>query len=412
MKSFARYFKPIYLVVLVNIMGFSLLYLYIKPYEDTTIFLGLGVVTLICLAYALILKLKMGDEYLFLIVSMLVSIGIIMLYRLDKNLAIKQIMWLLFGTIMYFACYYTYLKLDIWEKGIYLYLAASFALFMLTLVFGSRIKGANNWIIIGGISIQASEIIKVLYVLFVASYYTHPSMLDIPEFRFKRWDIRISSQLVFIALSYFFIGFLFLQRELGTAFLFFGVFILFLFIFGSSIPVLVLNAGIACLGVVFSYFYFYHIRIRFDMWLNPWKDISNKGYQITQSLFAIGSGGFFGRGLGLGRPDFIPEVHTDFIFSAICEEMGIFGGMAIILLFFIFAYRGFKISLTVKGTFDKIVALGITLMFAFQTFIILGGVIKLIPLTGITLPFISYGGSSLVSGFISLGILQAISKKV
>lgn len=411
MKSFARYFKPAYLVVLVNIMGFSLLYLYTNPHEDTTIYAGIAVVALICLAYTLILKLKLGDEYLFLIVSMLVSIGIIMLYRLDKNLALKQIVWLSVGIIMFFACYYTYLKLDIWDKAIYLYIAASFILFMLTIVFGRRIKGAYNWIVIGGISIQASEIIKVLYVLFLASFYTNPRKLDIPEFRLKRWNIRLSNRLVFIVLNYFFIGFLFLQRELGTAFLLFGVFILFLFIFGSSIPVLILNGGIACLGVVFSYFYFYHIRVRFHMWLNPWRDISNKGYQITQSLFAIGSGGFFGRGLGLGRPDFIPEVHTDFIFSAICEEMGIFGGIAVIFLFFIFAYRGFKISLTVKETFDKIAALGITLIFALQTFIILGGVIKLIPLTGITLPFISYGGSSLVSGFISLGILQAISKK-
>jgi cell division protein FtsW (lipid II flippase) len=147
------------------------------------------------------------------------------------------------------------------------------------------------------------------------------------------------------------------------------------------------------------------------MWMNPWADAAGKGYQITQSMFAIGAGGFFGRGIGLGNPNLIPEVKTDFIFSAICEEVGIFGGIAVILLYFILVYRGFKISLYIKDSFKKLVALGITLMFGFQTFIIIGGVIKFIPLTGITLPFISYGGSSLTSGFIALGILQALSKE-
>ena len=413
MKSYTRFVKPVYLVILINLMGFLLLYLYKEPYDNITIFAGLSIIALICLTYALILKLEMGDEYLFLIVSMLMSIGFIMLYRLDKNLALKQIIWLSIGIIMFFACYYAYLKINMWQKFLYFYPVVSYILFIITIVFGGGRRGANNWIAIGRISIQASEIIKVLYIFFLASYYTDPDKLNVCPITIKGLNIKIniSRQLIFIALNYIFIGFLFLQRELGTAFLFFGVFIFFLFIFGSRISTLIINAIMACIGVVFSYFYFYHIRVRFQTWINPWSDISNKGYQITQSLFAIGSGGFFGTGLGLGRPDFVPEVHTDFIFSAICEEMGIFGGIAVIFLFFIFAYRGFKVSLMVNETFDRIVALGITLMFALQTFIILGGVIKLIPLTGITLPFISYGGSSLVSGFISLGILQAISKK-
>ncbi|MEG1441201.1 MAG: FtsW/RodA/SpoVE family cell cycle protein, partial [Oscillospiraceae bacterium] len=140
-------------------------------------------------------------------------------------------------------------------------------------------------------------------------------------------------------------------------------------------------------------------------------DIANKGYQITQSLFAIASGGYFGRGLGNGSPTYIPEVHSDFIFAAICEEMGVFGGAAVIILFFLIAYRCFKISIMATDEFDKAVCLGLTVMFALQTFIIVGGVIKLIPLTGITLPFVSYGGTSIVVNFASLGIIQAISAK-
>ena len=155
----------------------------------------------------------------------------------------------------------------------------------------------------------------------------------------------------------------------------------------------------------------YHIQVRVENWLNPWEDIAGKGYQITQSLFAIAEGGFFGKGLGGGKPSYIPEVHSDFIFSAICEELGIFGGTAVILLFFIFVYRGIKISLCLHDGFDKCIAAGITAMFGFQTFMIIGGVIKMIPLTGITLPFVSYGGSSLVTSFMALGILQAVSAK-
>ena len=184
-----------------------------------------------------------------------------------------------------------------------------------------------------------------------------------------------------------------------------------LYVFDGSNRFILLNMSAAAVGAVGGYTFLYHIKVRVEIWLDPWRDIAGKGYQITQSLFAIGSGGFFGTGIGMGRPDMIPEVNTDFIFSAICEEMGIFGGVSVILLYFILTYRGFKIALVVKDTFNKLVALGITLMFGFQTFLIIGGVIKLIPLTGITLPFISYGGSSLTTSFIALGILQGISAK-
>ena len=152
------------------------------------------------------------------------------------------------------------------------------------------------------------------------------------------------------------------------------------------------------------------MQIRFEAWIDPWKYIDTRGYQITQSLFAIASGGFFGTGIGLGHPDFIPEVHTDFIFSAICEEMGIFTGMAIIMLFMILVYRGFKIAINQGNKFFRIVALGISILFGIQSFIILGGVLNVIPLTGITIPFVSYGGSSILSSFIALGILQVASE--
>ncbi|MDD2498436.1 MAG: FtsW/RodA/SpoVE family cell cycle protein, partial [Desulfitobacteriaceae bacterium] len=171
------------------------------------------------------------------------------------------------------------------------------------------------------------------------------------------------------------------------------------------------NMGMVLLGGLAGFAFVHHVQVRFMAWMNPWADVAGKGYQITQSLFAIGAGGFFGTGIGLGQPEYIPEVTTDFIFSAICEEVGVFGGVAVVLLYFILVYRGIKITLNIKDCFHKAVALGISVMLGFQSFIIIGGVIKLIPLTGITLPFISYGGSSLTTSFIALGILQATSFK-
>ncbi|NMA03411.1 MAG: FtsW/RodA/SpoVE family cell cycle protein [Clostridiales bacterium] len=219
----------------------------------------------------------------------------------------------------------------------------------------------------------------------------------------------IKNKYVFLAIIYLHLFLLLAQRELGMTVLFYTIFISIFYIYEEDYKLLFYNIGAMGIILVLSYFTLAHVRVRLTTWIDPWGQITGKGYQIVQSLFAITAGGFFGTGLGLGNPDYIPVVHTDFIFSAICEEMGLFGGMAVVLLYFILVYRGFKIALTIKDTFKKIVALGITLIYGYQTFIIVGGVIKLIPLTGITLPFISYGGSSLISAFIAFGILQALS---
>jgi cell division protein FtsW (lipid II flippase) len=153
------------------------------------------------------------------------------------------------------------------------------------------------------------------------------------------------------------------------------------------------------------------VKVRVTTWLDPWPHINDKGYQITQSLFAISEGGFFGTGLGRGNPSFIPLSYNDFIFSAISEEMGIFTGIGVIMLFMLLVYRGFKIALRQENLFFRIVALGISMVFGIQAFIIIGGVMKVIPLTGLTLPFVSYGGTSVVTSFIALGILQGASEK-
>jgi cell division protein FtsW (lipid II flippase) len=327
----------------------------------------------------------------------------------------KQILWFVMGIALFFTSYYIYGKVKIRDKLMFYYYAAAMVLFMTTLVIGSSINGSKNWIFIGGYSFQPSEIIKILFILTIACYFKNSDQLILNlkgiNLKYKLDNNQLKNKIAFFLMVYSFIGFLVLQKEWGTALLLFLIYFMVLYTFDDDIKILLLNGTAAAIGATGGYFFVHHIKIRVEMWLNPWADAAGKGYQITQSMFAIGAGGFFGRGIGLGNPNLIPEVKTDFIFSAICEEVGIFGGIAVILLYFILVYRGFKISLYIKDSFKKLVALGITLMFGFQTFIIIGGVIKFIPLTGITLPFISYGGSSLTSGFIALGILQALSKE-
>lgn len=404
-----NYPRPFNMIMLVNVIGFGLLFFYKKPYDPYILLAGLSAILLMGLCYFAILKAQLGDEYLFLIVGMLSSIGIIMLYRLDRVLGFKQIVWFGIGIGLFFLSYYLYRRIRIWERFTYLYPALSLLLFTATMLFGRSIKGAKNWIFIGGFSIQSSEFVKILFVFFIAAFFKQygKESNELVVVRFKR--IKIRPLHILIGITYMHLGFMVIQREWGTALLLFLVYFMLLHVYMDNPLFMLINGVLAAVGGLGGVLFVNHVKIRVDTWLDPWTDIAGKGYQITQSLFAIGSGGFFGTGLGLGRPGFIPEVSTDFIFSAICEEMGILGGASVVLLYFILAYRGFKIALFTTEYFAKILALGLTLIFGFQTFIIIGGVIKLIPLTGITLPFISYGGSSLIVNFIALGVLQAIS---
>ena len=199
------------------------------------------------------------------------------------------------------------------------------------------------------------------------------------------------------------------QRDLGTALIYFGTFLAMIYVATSRVFYTLFGMGLFLAGATASYYIFSHVRTRIEIWLNPWQNIDTAGYQIAQSLFAFGSGGMLGAGLGQGFPGFIPAVHTDLIFSAICEEMGLIGGLGVIILFMIFVFRGIKIALNTGDEFAALAAAGFTALLGLQTFIIIAGVTKLLPLTGVTLPYMSYGGSSLVANFILLGLLLNIS---
>lgn len=392
------------LLGIVNILALILFVFYGEQIKTNIIISIVVFMAIVYISNFILSKVSKGDNYIFLITCMLLSIGIIMIYRINPALGIKQISLFGIGIVMFFATYFILKKGKKWSKYIALYLGASLALYLLTLIFGTSIGGSKNWITIAGFGFQPSEIIKILFVFFIASYYS-----NVEKYKKK---FKSKTSLIFMAVSYSYMGFLFLQKEVGTAVLLFLVFNVLFYVYEENRKLISLNFIGAIVMSAVGYLIFSHVRVRVDIWLDPWKDIAGRGYQIAQSLFAIGEGGFFGTGIGLGHPDFIPEVHTDFIFSAICEEMGLFTGIGVIMLFMIMVYRGIKIALAQHNLFYRILALGIACTIGFQAFIILGGVINMIPLTGITLPFISYGGSSLISGFISLAILQVASEEL
>ncbi len=399
MMKKANYKLPAYLMIAMSIIGFTLLCA-ANDWQANVLYVGIGFLGLFVLIYSILVLCRMGDKFLVLIAFMLMTVGVLMLCRLDIVMGARQIVWIVVGAIVFFLSYSFFYNIRFWNRLWLLYAFCGAALFVLTLAFGKTVNGSRNWISFGAFSFQPSELIKILYIMFLACKYSGS---------FNKPFLKVHPTYVTGIVTYIYILFLVLQRDWGTILVVFLIFIFMIYVYEEKSWFLWANILAATFVGILGYLFLYHIRVRVGVWLDPWEDVSNKGYQIAQSLFAIASGGYFGRGIGNGSPDYIPEVHTDFIFSAVCEEMGVFGGAAIIILYFLFAYRCFKITLNTQNSYNKAVGLGLSLMFSLQTFIIIGGVIKFIPLTGITLPFVSYGGTSIAVSFASLGIMQAIS---
>lgn len=398
-----NYKRPAFLLILMNLFGFGLLYL-ANEYNINVAYVGLGILGMFIIMYSIVILCRMGDKLIIPMACMLVTIGLILLCRINiEKYGFKQIVWVIIGSMAFFIAYIVYYKIRFWHKLWFLYALGGTVLFLATLILGKTVNGSRNWIQIGNFAFQPSEITKILFVMFLSCYFSRAWTTPVKN---------VTPKYIACGVTYLFIGFLVLQRDWGTILVLFSIYLFMMYVYEDNYLFLLVNLGVAGIVGFLGYTFLTHIQTRVSMWLDPWSDISNKGYQITQSLFAIASGGYMGRGIGNGSPTYIPEVHSDFIFAAICEEMGVFGGAAVIILFFLIAYRCFKIAIKTTDAYDKAVSFGLTVMFAMQTFIIVGGVTKMIPLTGITLPFVSYGGTSIVVSFASLGIIQAISAKV
>ncbi len=267
-------------------------------------------------------------------------------------------------------------------------------------VIGVEVYGSRNWISIAGIRLQPSELVKILFVFFVASMLSQSR-----EFK----QVVITTLIAGIHMLV-----LFLEKDLGAALIFFVVFIMMIYIGTGKARYLFLyiGGGIFCVFLAFLLFkdrLFDHVLVRVNVWKDPWADISGTGYQITQSLFAIGSGGFFGTGLTKGSPEVIPVCESDFIFSAISEEFGLIFAICLILVCFSCFLCFIGIAMKVRNRFYKTMAFGFSVCYIFQIFLSIGGVIKFIPSTGVTIPLVSYGGSSILSSLVMFSIMQGIS---
>ena len=371
-------------------------------FDKTKLYFMIALIGFVYISGKLVQKFTRGDYYIMLIANMLFSIGILEIYRLNNKLAYRQIIWFCIGIVAFWVVYLILKYVKIWSKMYYFYAGISYLLFIATFLFGRKINGAKNWIRLGSnFAFQPSELIKIAFVFLIAAYYKNRDKFE--KDIFKKYSLHF--------FFYTFLGFLFLQKDLGTVLVFSGVFMFAQYMYEPHRKYMFINLLVLSCGAVLGYILFTHVKVRVKIWLDPFKYADGMGYQIIQGFYAIASGGFFGKGLGLGRPDYIPFAESDYIFASICEEMGILMGMGVVMLFLILTYRGIKTSMEQHNKFYKYVAFCLSLIFAFQSLIMFGGILKLIPLTGITIPFVSYGGSSILSSFIALGILQYASEE-
>lgn len=383
-------------IVIMHITAYAILsYSNIKNYSAmvSTVIIGLAALVYFFVSDILIkYSYKRSCPFIWNSVYFLMDCSLIMLQRLNPSLAGKQLVWMTVSTAVMLLIPILFKIIPKLEKFELFYLVASVVFIVLPFIFGDEQNGSLNWISIKGIGFQPSEIVKFLFLLYVACIFRKP--LD-----FKRLCI-VTGFAAFIVIC------LVTQKDLGGALIFFTTYMLLLYITTSNVLLLFGGFGCMCLASLVAYKMFSHVRVRVITWIDPWKDAGNTGYQITQSLFAITTWGFLGSGLTLGLPTKIPVVEKDMIFSAICEEFGTIFGMGIVCIYILLFLRGMIIAVRSKKRFYSILTSGIVIMFSFQTFLIIGGVIKLIPLTGVTLPFVSYGGSSILVSIMLMGLLQ------
>lgn len=385
-------------VALLQITAMGVLALRSTGLDTQAVVLGLASAALFSILYLAITRLfPTADGLVIVLVGALGAVGMAMLYRINPELALKHLIFMGVGVLLLLLTLVLVKNLHIWERMVPLYVIASLILLTLSTLFGREQFGAKNWFSIAGFSFQPSEFVKVLFIFALAGLLR----------RQTRWTglIRVWA----------FVGacmiLLVLQKDLGATMLYF--FTAVVMIFAATSNWIVSGAALAggAAGSVLAYHLFPHVRTRVEIWQNPWASVDSSGYQIVQGLMAIAAGGMFGLGLGQGTPRAVPVVYTDSIFAAICEEMGIIVGLCVMALYVVLIFRGVTIARRSDNAFDMLLAFGSTALIALQAFVNMGGVIKLIPLTGITLPFISYGGSSLLSLMAMIGVLEGVAAK-
>ncbi len=374
---------------------------------------------------ALVIIGRSTDQILLPTVGLLGGIGLLLMTRLPQNLAGSlgglaqtQLVWLVIG-LSIIALLAVAVRNDVWLRRYkYTWAAVGVGLLLLTFAFGRDVNGARLTLSIGPLSGQPSELLKVILVVFLAGYLSENRPLLVEEST-KVGPIRLPPLpylAPMVAMWAIALGIVIVQRDLGAALLFFAVFLLLLYVSTARISFVVLGLAAFVVGAGLLYFVFDHVRTRIDIWLDPFVDPQGTGYQVIQALHAFARGGLIGTGLGNGLPSIagrppIPALHTDFPFAALGEELGLVGILAILGLYLVLVQRGLRIASAAQDEFRAILAAGLSLVIGVQAFIIAAGNLKMIPLTGITLPFVSYGGSSLLANAVIVGLLIALSER-
>ena len=348
-----------------------------------------------------------ADPAILPIVFTLSGIGITFVTRLQPDASLGQVIFLFLGVAFMVGTLAVVKNLEVVKRYKYVLGIAGIILLVLPMFIGTEIYGSKLWIKIGGFQFQPGEFAKVLIVLFLAGYLAeNRELLSISNrtvlgIKFPRLRLLYPLFIVW-GVCLLVVAF---ERDLGSALLFYTIFLIMLYVATGRVSYVIIGLALLAIGAFGMYQIMSHVQVRVAIWLDPFSDAQNLGYQIVQSLFSLADGGLAGVGIGKGMADIIPVVASDMIFAAIGEEMGLLGGSAVLLLFMLFAVRGLTTAARAKSDLAAFSAAGLTAAISFQAFTIVGGVTKLIPLTGVTLPFMSQGGSSLLASFVIVALL-------
>jgi peptidoglycan glycosyltransferase len=366
----------------------------------------------------------MADGVLLPLAALVNGIGYVWIARLayDTNPSLDevpndlpgyQLIWTAVGIGGFVATLFVIRRARDLDRYRYVVLLIGVGLLLMPLlpVLGQTINGARIWVSLGPINFQPGEFAKIALAIFFASYLNEKKeLLAMATFRVGPFSLPEPKYLGPVMLAWgFSLLVMFFEKDLGSSLLFFALFIVMLWVATQRATYLVIGTGLFAIGALFAYQAFAHVQDRIATWLDPWNDFEGAGFQVGQSAFAFAAGGLTGTGPGLGDPGLIPEVQTDFIFAAIGEELGLLGATLVLAAYLLMVGTGLRIALTTDRDFDKLLATGLTTLLGIQAFIIIGGVTRLLPLTGVTLPFISYGGSSLLANYVLLALLLRIS---
>jgi cell division protein FtsW (lipid II flippase) len=395
-------------------IGFASVYIARQEIVSTASLSYAGFFFVLYLAAHLIARrtVPYADPYLLPMAGLLTAIGVTEIYRLDPTDAFRQGVWIvialgaLAATLL--LLHRDYRRLESYK---YLFGLTSIGLLALPALpgLGTTVNGARLWIHFGSLRFQPGELAKVMLIVFLAGYLREKREV-LAQGRLKDFGPLLliwgCAMLVLVE-----------TNDLGSALLYFGIFLAMLYVATGRLAYVLIGACLFVGGSAGAYKLIPHVRERVQIWLDPWPHVHTTGYQIVQSLYAISNGGFGGSGLGKGTftttagTQLIPSANTDFIYSALAQELGLIGAAALLLVFMLFIARGMRIAMLADDGFSKLLVAGLTFSFALQTFIIVGGILRLIPLTGITLPFVSYGGSSVVANFVLLAGLMMVSNR-